>query len=629
MMRKSVLLASALMASSAFAGLQLKPLQSVEDSLEKLREKYEVVVDSTIAYKFFEEDIAAGGYEYKYPDDSKVYIPEESGKEGEVSLCFELNSNEYSGGAVVLYGAEYNMKDVLYTGALEFWIKGTQGGEKCFVNLADDEAVDGVKTQIKVDIDNYGGVHPFWTKISIPLADFGRRGAFWNAKEKREIPSYFDWATVKEFLITIEKAANEDFKVWVDNIYVKKDVFDSSKTIDLPYWDEVKEVVEDHPGIPSEPVVVKDTLFRGNFEEKMFGYRYGKKTSFVSQATSSSDSVMALYFDNSDYSGINLNIGRPVDMKSLRENSGGIAFWAKFGKGADKVLIGLQDDESDQKQVATMLNLSDYAQGNKFDTGWTYFMIPLREFSSEGSFWDMETASSVPDQMDWSKVHELVMTTDKYINRVNPGSPVKVYIDNVVLIESVPGYVDPEKYWDSFASTEADRLLFDFEDGAEHWDAISGEKSSIGMKNDYQEDRGLRGQYGKRYMKISYSVNDWAFCTYPFARLSSPAEQTDWTKHSAITMDIKSERDEEIVTLKVSDAGHEEWQANVTLNRGWNKVTLPFRRFRKNPYYQKPSAVVDGKLDLSTVTDFSVEPKSLGITSSLIVDNITLTNSAK
>ena len=98
-----------------------------------------------LVYRFFDEDFVSGGFSYVYPDESKVFIPEESGKNGEVALQFELVADDYSGGSICLYNLLYDVTPYIATGALELWIKGDQGGEVAWVALVDDETGDGCK----------------------------------------------------------------------------------------------------------------------------------------------------------------------------------------------------------------------------------------------------------------------------------------------------------------------------------------------------------------------------------------------------------------------------------------------------------------------------------------------------
>ena len=161
------------------------------------------------------------------------------------------------------------------------------------------------------------------------------------------------------------------------------------------------------------------------------------------------------------------------------------------------------------------------------------------------------------------------------------------------------------------------------------WEAIAGEQSSLVAKIGSQNDRELRGKYGRFYLEYEYSMNDWGYVGYPFARFNSPKEMRDWSKHRAIKFDFHSERDIENCSFKINDAGNEGWLTSFKVKKGWNTVVIPFRKLRKNAFEQEPGANVDGKLDLTNVMNLSFEPKDIGVMSTVIIDNVTLTNDSE
>ena len=619
----SALLVSAL---TTLTLAEVKPLQSVLDSIA---DTYKVTTSMAPneVYSFFKDNFTAGGYSYKYPENtSKVLVPEESGKIGEVSVEFKLDADDYSGGAVVLDGVNYDLTPYYANGALEFWIKGSRGGEICNVELADDELVNGVKTEIAVPINNYGGIKPYWTKISIPLADFGTRGEYWDEKKDIGIKRKFDWKHVAEFLITIEKGDNPDFDVFVDNIIIVKDKYPTPADLYAPYWDEVVDTVDNFPSMLPDGIEITQKLFYGDFTDNMKTEAYGGKSAASMQPTnepSINKEVMAFYLDNSDYSGITLFLDKSYDLTQERNNAGGIGFWAKGIPGVDNVMVALQDDESDGKSVSTAVLLTDFG---KLDGKWHYITIPLKEFSSDGAWWDEALKAEKPGTMDWKHINGFTITADKYANRVEPGKPAIFYFDNIAAIKHVPGYVDPDVYWDNFHSNAPDKLIIDFENAnPEAWTAESGELSKIQREIADQEDRDLRAKYGRKWLAFEYNLNDWAYVSWNIGRFGTDA-QKDWSNYNAITMDVHSDMDTEVLSISIKDAGHEQWFAKFKVKRGWNKVVVPFRKFRKDPYDQEPDAKLDGKLDLSTVNYISFSPLSVGITSKTIIDNVTLTN---
>jgi hypothetical protein len=606
--------------------LSVEALDHITDSIRRHKKQFVREVDTTIAFSFFDNGLASGGYTWTYPDPpSRMYIPEGTGRIGEVALVFDLFAGDYAGGAIALYGNTYDVSDIVYTGALEFWIRGEEGGEQCLVGFADSDA-DGQKIENKLHLSNYGAIRPFWTKISIPLADFGRRGAYWDPRKEVEVSEDFEWSAIQEFLLTINAPENDEFKVYVDQIVIRDDVYDSSETFDEPYWEEMPQVLSDH-GPVDEDISVHTELFDGSFEGDAFGFRYGGRTAFKTYPLGeegAEDSALAMFFDNTDYSGVSVRFGRTYDLDSLRDNGGGLGFWLKTGEGVDEVHFGPADDEkSGGHSVSTTLNLSDFGE---FDTSWNYFAVPLQEFRDEGTWWNPATGVSELDEMDWSTIFEIGFTTNKYGNRIPPGEPAEVFISDMALIDSVPGYVDPEAYWDEFESDAPDRLLFDFEDLLGNFGAYAGSSSSISADITFQTDVTKRDRLGGHYLQVSYTLGDWALASYDFIAVNAPESLYEWDEHRALRLDMYTDQDEESIDIQLTDAGGEAWSASVTVEKGWNSVVVPFRDFRAN-LYQQPGAERDGKMDLEQVKQFSIVPRVMGLTSTVLVDNVYLTNS--
>ncbi len=605
-------------------GLQIKPLPSVLARLEAQKKK---AVDPDIVYRFFDEDFAAGGYEWHYPDDSKVFIEEESGKNGEVALRMDLIADDYSGGAVELWNTLYDLRPYYRSGALEFWIKGAVGGEIACAELGDDEDGDGYLVRVKVPLNKYNDITTDWTHFSIPLADFGKRGMWWDEKKQVEVPMRFDWDKVGVFEITIEKGDNKKFTIWVDDVFIVKDRFEPVPDVEEEYWDEKEEIITPPPVAARPDVTVTHSIFKDDLSGNMFGQVYGGKTAYKVQKTTDPDNnagVLGLYLDNTDYSGINFNFGKKIDLSEARDNKAGLAFWAKFGKGVSQVFVGLLDDNSDEKMVQTNAVLSDYAE---LDTNWQYFMIPLKDFNSQGNWWDEMKKIEVPGEIDWSKIIEICFSSDKYGNRLEEGVPVTAYVDDISFIAEVPGYVDPDVYWNAFSSTEEDLLLFDFEAPEQAmWTQVAGAESEIYFKIIDQEDRSLREKFGKKMLEIEYVNNDWGYVAFPFAKNSSPAVMRDWTKHWALKFQFCTARDEEMIKIQINDAGNEAFTANITCIKGWHEYILPLKKFKKYPYYQEPGAELNNKLDLEAVSAVSFWPSVAGTRGTFRIDNIKLTN---
>jgi hypothetical protein len=603
-------------------GIQLRPLSSTlgKETTVKAEPKNDKVV-----FRFFDEEFVAGGYPYNYPEASKVFIPEQSGHESEVAVEFDLEPGEYSGGAVCLWNLLYDARPFLATGALEFWIKGSKGGEIAQVSLADDEKSDGFKTVVRVPLNNYGGITNEWKHISIPLADFGKRGVYWDEKKRVEVPYKFDWDQLAEFRLECRKGDNTNFKVWVDDIFVCKDVFQKHEEKEQEYWDEKVETIAS-PSLPDPAIKQVKSLFKNDFAPGGFTYVYGGKTAYKVQKGTSKDypGILACYEDNDDYSGVTIALGKgnSFNAEALRKaKAAGLAFWAKGGPGTGTVYIGLLDLEGDGKKVQSKLMLGDFG---KIDTTWHYFMIPLKRFMDKGKFWDENKKAEGTADVDWKLINELRFSVNKGENKnVDPGQPVRLYVNDISFIESIPGYVDPDEFWASFNSKEPDLVLHDFETPADQtWEAATGPKSEA----KFELVKATNKNGGQKCMEITYKLNDWCDVINEYVKNKVPMKKRDWTKYWGLKFDFYTDKAYQPINVQVADAGGEIFIATAGGERGWSEVLVPFKAFYKFPYWQPPEAIQNGKFDRDSIIKIDVKPSGEGSTGKFSIDNITLTN---
>jgi len=627
-MNKKLLLAATAMIAGVLllgCGLQLKPLETA------VKDKGEVKAvsgsDKTV-FRFFDEDFISGGYPYWYPDNSNVFIPEESGKNGEVALQFDLIANDYSGGSVCLYNLLYDVSPYYSTGALQFWVKGKNGGELAWAALVDEENSDGKKSVVRLPVQNYGGITNEWKLISIPLSDFGKRGVFWDEKKRVEVPERFNWNGVAEFRLEIKKADNPEFTAWVDDIFIVKDVYEAKNEVEEEYWDERKETIPPPPMSEKPAVTEKHVLFDDMVPGGGFVYVYGGKTAYkIHESTPAGDKgILTCYLDNNEYSGITVALGNgnSIDVASIREKTtAGIAFWAKGAPGVNTVYLGLLDDESDGAKVQTKISIGDFG---KIDTTWKYFMIPLKRFQSVGKYWDENKKAEVVGNIQWNKLNEIRFSNNKEENRIASGEPVVFYVDQISIIEEIPGYVDPEEYWGNFKSDKPNVMILDFEsgDGAdlEKWEMSKGPKSDI--KLELVPSGAKKG--GDKAISITFKLNDWCDAVYPMKRNNESMERRDWTKHWGIKFDVYTAKSYQGINVQVNDAGGEVFIATAGSAKGWNEVIVPFKAFYKFPYWQPPDAEQNGKFDMEDVQTIDFKASGEGTSGTFMIDNVRLTN---
>lgn len=164
-----------------------------------------------------------GGYTYQYPrENPEPVLTDKYSMEGDLSMEIELIASDYSGVAICIAGS-VDLSPYLEEGVLEFWIKGDQGGENALFVLVDDGVKsNGESLQVKLRSKSFGEITKEWKKFSLPLKLFGKTGVYWDAKNLREVLMPFAWSNFKGFRLEIRKDENTAFKVWIDDIVLKK-----------------------------------------------------------------------------------------------------------------------------------------------------------------------------------------------------------------------------------------------------------------------------------------------------------------------------------------------------------------------------------------------------------------------
>jgi len=180
--------------------------------------------DKDVAVVVMREGIPrGGGYTYQYPrENPPPFMTDKYAKQGDLSMEIELIASDYSGVAIAIAG-NANLIPHLEEGTLEFWIKGDKGGEVCqYVLLDDGVKSNGESLQVKIGSKSFGDITTDWQHVSVPLKLFGETGVYWDIKNQREVMMPFAWDRFKGFRIEVRKDENQAFKVWLDDIVIRK-----------------------------------------------------------------------------------------------------------------------------------------------------------------------------------------------------------------------------------------------------------------------------------------------------------------------------------------------------------------------------------------------------------------------
>jgi hypothetical protein len=488
------------------------------------------------------------------------------------------------------------------------------------VALVDDENRDAMKTVVRAPLSEYGGITNEWRLVSIPLAKFGHKGVFWDAKKRVEVPHPFDWNAVAEFRVEIKKSDNKAFRVWVDDVFVLRDVFEPVIEKPSEDWDDKKETLPMPPVAEAKRGKVLHTIFGDDIPAGGFPYVYGGQTrAKVQPTTQPGKNVFASYMDPNEFSGVTIALGEGhnIDLRGPRSGRGALAFWGKGGPGVKAIYVGILDSRPDGIKTQVKQVLSDYGQ---IDTAWHYYQIPLRRFGNNGVYWDAGKQTEISADMKWDQIGEVRFSENKDENKTLPNQPIAFYTKDIVITDDIPGYVDPDEYWTAFKSNEPDRLLHDFESGDKGWETGHGPKSEVSFTVD-----AIPGHPGKS-LAITYRLADWCDVVHKYGDDKASEKSRDWTKHYGLRLKFFTNKAFQGVTIQVGDAGNELFIANFGGAHGWNDIVVPFRNFVKFPYYQPPDAVQNGKFDLAGIKNIDFKAAGDGTKGTFRVDDVYLTN---
>ena len=196
------------------------------------------------------------------------------------------------------------------------------------------------------------------------------------------------------------------------------------KNVAGPSATELAEVVNDD---------VVATFFDDDFSRTGgYSYAYGGNTRAKIMKSSSGDGSMLVTYFADDYSGVNVSMGNSklLDLTPYRE-TGSVSFLIQGGPAAEKFMIGLMDAQADGKKVQTKVSGNGYAVVK--EGSWTRCTIPLEAFADDGVYWDAAQSREISAKMDWSRINDFRISINRGENKVEPGTPVMFYLDQIQL----------------------------------------------------------------------------------------------------------------------------------------------------------------------------------------------------
>jgi hypothetical protein len=159
-------------------------------------------------------------YQYAYPAEGTKIVA--ILKQGKRWVNIKLKGDAWSGAGIGV--DRKNLEPYLKKGALQFYIKGTKGGESLsgigFLmdkGLGDDEKHPLENT---VPLGNYCTITTKWQLVTIPLSDFPASGHRYDDRNGQQVTGPFKWHQVIEFNFDHSPSSDPDCEFQISSIRV-------------------------------------------------------------------------------------------------------------------------------------------------------------------------------------------------------------------------------------------------------------------------------------------------------------------------------------------------------------------------------------------------------------------------
>ena len=168
----------------------------------------------------------SGQYKYAYGGATTFEIETTGAHSGEACLKADLDCAQWSG---VIVGRNPLIPLVDLTKfnkpAVEFWVKGAEGGENFEVLLVDSDDTDGNKTEIGVmATPTYVNTTKEWQKVTIPFGAYPKKGQYWDGGAGKTVPdAKFNPVELKEVKFAVGPRYNkgkELVTIYIDDIRI-------------------------------------------------------------------------------------------------------------------------------------------------------------------------------------------------------------------------------------------------------------------------------------------------------------------------------------------------------------------------------------------------------------------------
>lgn len=461
-------------------------------------------------------------------------------------LSYQADDREPSGW-MLQFAEAFDLSAQRDSSVLELRLRPGRGGGKIYVGFVDDQggAIGaGVQSRHLVSLpDTAKG----WTTVRVPLWQFPPTGVRWDPRTKSLSSGKIDWKRIREFRISTDKGANAaaagaEGIARVDVALASIVPVDASST--KPDID--ARGLGAAPGGPSAGTFFLDGEPAGSWD-----YSYGGATdALVVDDPASGRAIFVYRGDDREYSGWSIHLPRTLDLQSDL-SKGALEFRVRGTCGGERLVAGLIDDESDgpDRKTQARVSIQEYGTVTK---EWQTLSIPLSAFGKRGMWWDAARGLEIDAAMDWSRIQEFRISSDRGANRAcrDASGRFSVQIADVRIIPLAIPVWDAAAHWKSFHSDKPSEIARD-----------SGESSKL--------------------------------------------RTSDWSRHLALEIAVASGAADRMLRAEIVDSSGESWIAGFAVPKGSTKQFLPLCTFQR-AWPQPAGAFANRRFDLERVRSFSL-----------------------
>ena len=157
---------------------------------------------------WFSEDYPQGGYAIAYGGRSAITIINDSDRKRGKVVKLEFDDKEYPGVEIGFGGETVDLKSARKSGALRFFIRGSQGGEQIIIGLMDHGNDGKNKCEVNAQSINFFKITDKWQQVIIPLISFSDEGERWYTELNGGEYARIDWSRIYNIKFSTKKEQN-------------------------------------------------------------------------------------------------------------------------------------------------------------------------------------------------------------------------------------------------------------------------------------------------------------------------------------------------------------------------------------------------------------------------------------